>query len=239
MIILVTDFGEFYLAQMKGVIWSISPEAKIMDIRVKRHDIISGAFVIDRIIDYFPNSVIVGVIDPGVGGSRKNIVIKTEKNYLIGPDNGLFSLACRRHIPLRILEIEKENISNTFHGRDIYAPLAAKILLKEKIKGKKIKKIRDLKIEDPIIKKDFIECCVLYVDCFGNVITNVSREKLPEINKINLMGREIKFLRTYSESDDFLALIGSHGFLEIAANKKDASNFFNLKPGDRIKFSYD
>ncbi|MCD6466290.1 MAG: SAM-dependent chlorinase/fluorinase, partial [Methanomicrobia archaeon] len=154
MIILVTDFEEFYLAQMKGVIWKINPEAKILDIKVRNHDTISGAFVIDKIIDYFPDSIIIGVVDPGVGGSRKNIVIQTEKNYLIGPDNGLFSLVCERHTPLKIIEIEKKNISKTFHGRDIFAPLAGKISLKKDLKGKEIKKIKDLDIKDPRIEKD-------------------------------------------------------------------------------------
>jgi len=239
MIILVTDFEEFYLAQMKGVIWKIDPEAEILDIKVRNHDIVSGAFIIDKIIDYFPGSIIVGVVDPGVGGSRKNIVIQTEKNYLIGPDNGLFSLVCERHMPLRILEIEEKDISNTFHGRDIFAPLAGKISLKKDLKGKETKKIKDLDIKDPKIEKNYVECTIIYIDNFGNVITNVRKEDVMKLNKIIFMDREIKFLKTYSESEDFLALIGSHGFLEIAANKKNAAEFFNLKTGDRIRFYYD
>ncbi|RLG01903.1 hypothetical protein DRN58_00715 [Thermococci archaeon] len=235
MIILVTDFEEFYLAQMKGVIWKINPEAKILDIKVRNHDTISGAFVIDKIIDYFPDSIIIGVVDPGVGGSRKNIVIQTEKNYLIGPDNGLFSLVCERHTPLKIIEIEKKNISKTFHGRDIFAPLAGKISLKKDLKGKEIKKIKDLDIKDPRIEKDYVECTIIYIDNFGNIITNIRDVKF---NKIIFMDKEIKFLKTYSESEDFLVLIGSHGFLEIAANKKNAAEFFNLKTGDRIRFYY-
>jgi len=235
MIILVTDFEEFYLAQMKGVIWKINPEAKILDIKVRNHDTISGAFVIDKIIDYFPDSIIIGVVDPGVGGSRKNIVIQTEKNYLIGPDNGLFSLACERHTPLKIIEIEKKNISKTFHGRDIFAPLAGKISLEKDLKGKEIKKIKDLDIKHPRIEKDYVECTIIYIDNFGNIITNIRDVKF---NKIIFMDKEIKFLKTYSESEDFLVLIGSHGFLEIAANKKNAAEFFNLKTGDRIRFYY-
>jgi len=235
MIILVTDFEEFYLAQMKGVIWKINPEAKILDIKVRNHDTISGAFVIDKIIDYFPDSIIIGVVDPGVGGSRKNIVIQTEKNYLIGPDNGLFSLVCERHTPLKIIEIEKKNISKTFHGRDIFAPLAGKISLKKDLKGKEIKKIKDLDIKHPRIEKDYVECTIIYIDNFGNIITNIRDVKF---NKIIFMDKEIKFLKTYSESEDFLVLIGSHGFLEIAANKKNAAEFFNLKTGDRIRFYY-
>lgn len=235
MIILVTDFEEFYLAQMKGVIWKINPEAKILDIKVRNHDTISGAFVIDKIIDYFPDSIIIGVVDPGVGGSRKNIVIQTEKNYLIGPDNGLFSLVCERHTPLKIIEIEKKNISKTFHGRDIFAPLAGKISLEKDLKGKEIKKIKDLDIKDPRIEKDYVECTIIYIDNFGNIITNIRDVKF---NKIIFMDKEIKFLKTYSESEDFLVLIGSHGFLEIAANKKNAAEFFNLKTGDRIRFYY-
>jgi len=235
MIILVTDFEEFYLAQMKGVIWKINPEAKILDIKVRNHDTISGAFVIDKIIDYFPDSIIIGVVDPGVGGSRKNIVIQTEKNYLIGPDNGLFSLVCERHTPLKIIEIEKKNISKTFHGRDIFAPLAGKISLEKDLKGKEIKKIKDLDIKHPRIEKDYVECTIIYIDNFGNIITNIRDVKF---NKIIFMDKEIKFLKTYSESEDFLVLIGSHGFLEIAANKKNAAEFFNLKTGDRIRFYY-
>ncbi len=239
MILLVTDFEEFYLAQMKGVIWRKNPDVSILDLTVERHDILSGAFTIDRVVDYFPGSIIVGVIDPGVGGSRKNIVVETKKHYFIGPDNGLFSLVCRRYSLRRIVEIEKEDISYTFHGRDVYAPLAADISLRKDIHGKQLEKLTDLGVPDPRIEKDQILCTVLFVDNFGNIITNVPKEDVPTINKIRFRGVTIPFLRIYSETENFLALIGSHGFLEIAGNKKNAANSFNVIPGDTIRLSLD
>jgi len=107
--------------------------------------------------------------------------------------------------------------------------------LKKDLKGKEIKKIKDLDIKHPRIEKDYVECTIIYIDNFGNIITNIRDVKF---NKIIFMDKEIKFLKTYSESEDFLVLIGSHGFLEIAANKKNAAEFFNLKTGDRIRFYY-
>jgi hypothetical protein len=238
MILLVTDFREFYRAQIKGAIWQRIPETRILDLTVPRHDILSGAFIIDSVVDYFPDAVIIGVVDPGVGGSRRNILIKTAKNYFVGPDNGLFSLACKRYPPLEMWEIEKKSLSHTFHGRDIYAPTAAHLLLGEEVDGKVIESIEQLTIKEPIVEKNTVTCTVLYVDAFGNSITNLPEKAVPPMKTASFMSREIPVLHTYTEAEGCVMLIGSHGYLEIAWNRGNAAQLFGIEPGDTITFSY-
>src|ERR1044071_10245 len=136
-ITLTTDFGETdtYAGVMKGVILGIAPDASIVDLThgITSQDIVGAALALESALDYFPDGTIhVAVVDPGVGSDRKAIAIQTENFFLVGPDNGLFSLALDRHPHLQAIHLTNsqfhlKSVSATFHGRDIFAPVAAQI----------------------------------------------------------------------------------------------------------------
>ncbi len=258
-ITLLSDFGlkDSYVAEMKGVIFTIAPQAKIVDIthEIDKYDILMGTFVLASATRYFPHgSIHVAVVDPGVGGKRRPIMIKTKKNYYIGPDNGILALAALNdgidkayHISKG--KVLKKEISATFHGRDIFAYTASKIAngLKPDSIGVEINDYLVPDFAKARILKNEINCEIIHIDDFGNLITNVNFDQLNNLglhqgSNLSLrMGRlnlEVKLLRTYSEarSNELLALIGSHNFLEIAENLGSASKRIGAKKGDKLKF---
>lgn len=250
-ITLTTDFGEgsFYVAQIKGVILNLNENAKIFDIshNIKKHNIFEGAFVISQIWKYFPKGTIhLGVIDPGVGSSsRKSLIIKTSHCFFIGPDNGLFSFALgnKKQKIKKVIEIDEKKVENifgrkissTFHGRDIFAPIAALISKGKKLEefGKEIefKKIKKLKI-----RKDEI----IHIDNFGNIILSIEKRNLYINKKIVLRYKNkilpARFVKTYydGKKGEFLLLEGSHGFLELSLREENAAKKLKAKVGDYI-----
>ncbi len=244
MITLTTDFGTgFYVGQMKGAIFRINEDAKIIDIshEIKKHDIFEGAFVLSQFWEYFPaGTTHVGVVDPGVGSSRKWLIIETETCFFVGPDNGLFSLACKEQKVKKIIAIDEsklkkfsKDISATFHGRDIFAPVAA--LLDNGHKPEEFGKVANVMKNLEMGKNR-----ILYIDSFGNIITSISKEfslngriKLKHKNKI-LTAKSVK---TFSDGKkgELLFLKGSHGFFEIDVREENAAEKLKAKVGDRIE----
>ncbi len=242
-ITLTTDFGikDPYVAIMKGVILSINPHVHIIDIshEVKPGNIIEGACLLQDSYNFFPKGTIhVGVIDPGVGGNRRPIVVQTTDYFFVGPDNGLFWPIINNIKKVKIFHILEKRyflseISSTFHGRDIFSPVAAYIskgVTPDKL-GKIIHNPVALKLDKPILLKDKIIGHVIRSDRFGNLITNISKEDIIKvfgnikvvtikIGKVNIP----YISRTYSEvkPKQLLALIGSSGRLEISANLASA-----------------
>ena len=230
---LLTDFGtkDAYVPQMKGVLLSLNPTLKIIDIshQVAPQNIMEGAFLLKTTYCYFPSGTIhIAVVDPGVGTSRKALLIETEKYYFIGPDNGLLSPTLRKETIKNIIEIKNseyflKNVSITFHGRDIFAPVAAH--LANGIKPQQFGPTRNSYIPlsfPPLLKSsETIEAQVIYTDNFGNLITNVCKADLDLKKKyeISVENKKIQGLsKTYFDKNkgELVALIGSSGFLEIA-----------------------
>ena len=191
-ITLLTDFGtqDGYTGAMKGVILGINPRAHIVDVshQVERHDLFQAALVLRNTCRYFPpGSVHVVVVDPGVGGSRKPLVVETEDFFLVGPDNGVLSPVLEEFPPIKMVAIEScqyilSRISDTFHGRDIFAPAAAHCSLGicvEKF-GLKMEAYRRLELPHPMVLADGLQGQVIAVDHFGNLVTNISRRDLDE-----------------------------------------------------------
>lgn len=211
-ITILTDFGNAdpYVAIMKGVITSIFPDANIIDLshNIPKYDILKGALILDYSGKYFPKDTIhLVVIDPGVGSERLPILIKTKKYYLIGPDNGVLSLLALNDGIEKIISLENhefflEDVSETFHGRDIFAPVAAYTAKGIPIDefGKKIVEIKKLDeifySKGSIISSNELDCYVINVDNFGNIVTNIKKD---------LIYRMIKNLRkeTNNEGDIF------------------------------------
>lgn len=255
-ITLTTDFGliDPYVAEMKAVILRINPEAKIVDIthNIEKFNIRMAAYILSAAAPYFPqNTVHVAVVDPGVGTQRKPILIETKHGFFIGPDNGVLALAARKHGIKHVYEISNprfmmEKVSQTFHGRDIFAPAAAHLSkgVPPSSFGKEIRKIVAPKFAKIIRRDNTLLGEVLHVDSFGNIITNITPKELEwlGVDEIVVKLREaklaLKLCKAYAEVEPGkpLAIIGSHDFLEISINQGNAAEVFKVKAGDKIVF---
>lgn len=243
LITLTTDFGfSEYVAAMKGVILSINPEAVIVDIThsIKPFNIKQAAYVLFSALPHFPRAIHVAVVDPGVGTDRKGIIAESSHGYLVGPDNGIFSLLN----PERVWEIEFEHASATFHGRDVFAPVAAKLSLgiKPDEMGKPLSKIHEVEVFWHRRVDTGIEGEVIHVDSFGNVITSIKNEVLKarhgERYEVMHRGKKLRmrFLKSYgyAEPGEVILVEGSSGAVEIARNQGNASQHLNIRVGERI-----
>ena len=259
---LLSDFGhkDPYVAEMKAVILSICPQVQIVDIshEIKKFDIRMGAFFLASAAPYFPIKTIhVAVVDPGVGTKRRSIIVETRRNFYVGPDNGLLMLAARKECITTVYSIEKReymlsNVSNTFHGRDIFSPVAAHLAdgIKPSDFGPAIRDYLIHKFAKPYTKNGELVGEILHVDDFGNIISNLSagdlkRVGLSEASSINVVFGDENFnvhlCSAYGDVPDGtpLALIGGSSFLEIAVNKGSAFNQFKAKVGDTFHVSKD
>jgi S-adenosylmethionine hydrolase len=261
LITLLSDFGlkDSYVAEMKAIILSTSSDTTIVDIthEIKKFDIEMGMFVLTSAVRYFPDGTVhVAIVDPGVGGERRPIIIKAKNNYYVGPDNGILTLAAKNEgiedvYHINKVDIFKKEISPTFHGRDIFAHIAALIA-----EGHKLSSLGD-KIDDYLIiefdraefRENEIICKIIHIDNYGNLILNIHSSdfnilKLNFGSTILLRFRDknynIKFHRTYSDvsAQKLIALIGSNNFLEIAENLGNAKNRIKAKKGDKLKLTF-
>lgn len=210
-----------------------------------------GAFILASASTYFPkNTIHVAVVDPGVGISRRPLLIETNNHFFIGPDNGLLVLAAEKQGIKRIVELKNNNlmlnkVSNTFHGRDIFAPAAAHLLngINPLLFGSQINKLNKLFFKKITRTQKSISGEVLYIDGFGNIITNIPAKELNQ----NLCGKIVtvkssnskittKFYRSYSDAKlgELLVLIGSHGYLELSANQDNAAVKTKIQIGDNF-----
>ena len=256
-ITLLSDFGDVYPASMKGVILRIHPDAKLVDIShsIPHHDIRAGAFILMTAARYFPSRTVhITVVDPGVGTKRRAIAIMArspggEIHYFIGPDNGILIPAAKSIGEFEVYEITNDSLflkklSSTFHGRDIFAPVGAHISKGMDIVevGSRIFDFAGLDFGKGKKTNNSIEGDIIFVDSFGNIVTNISPGtfdfKYGDI--LDIQGIKIPFLNSYGSCNegDALCLIGSHGYLEIAVNQGNAASFFNKKQGDRILIGF-
>ena len=259
-ITLLSDFGykDPYVAEMKAVILSINFQAKIIDVshEIKKYDINMGAYFLACMAPFFPEGTIhVVVIDPGVGTKRRPIIIETQHSYFIGPDNGVLMLAANKEKIKNVFTIDnpkyiRSEISNTFHGRDIFAPAAAHIAKGIKVNdfGRPIKDYIFPEFAESYVKDGKLIGVVIHIDDFGNIISNISKEDLEsygihESDQLEIiLGDKIFHLNFHSTYGKVpfgspLALISSRNFLEFAVNQGDASHFFGSKVQDLVTIS--
>ena len=242
-ITLLSDFGSFYPAQMKGVILG-RLQGKARDITfvdiahdIPPQDVRAGAFALLSTVQYFPAGTIhIAVVDPGVGTEGLGLVVESGGQIFIGPDNGLLLPAARSlGTPAAYKIAGPFAASNTFHGRDVFAPVAAQLATGQSPGsiGPRVRP-RDLNFGEAKKTDGGIETAINYVDRFGNLILNM--QKLPGFD-VCLKGIKLKRVRTYAEGRRIEPLItmGSHGFAEIAVNQGNAAEVFCLKVGDRIE----
>ena len=245
MITLLTDFGtaDYFVGAVKGAILSVNPKAVIADIthEIPPQDIEAGAFTLLASYQTFPPGTIhVAVVDPGVGSTRRPIVVSANEQLFVGPDNGIFSYICDRESSHRTFHITAEKYfrpspSSTFHGRDIFAPVAAALS-----KGVKPEKL-GVEIDDEVRLPALLEPIrIIHIDHFGNCITNITRDLLKSGASLLINGKTIRnFRKFYGEeagSTPF-AIWGSAGFLEISVNGGSAAKTLRVKRGDKVVFT--
>ena len=255
-ITLITDFGlqDGYVGVMKGVMAGINSSANVIDISntITAQDTFQAACVLGNSYNYFPKGTIhVVVVDPGVGSERKIICLKTKNYLLLAPDNGVLSFVIAKEESASIREVTNyklflPKLSNTFHGRDIFAPVAAHLSngVDHKDLGEKIVKVKKIDLPKPILSPDGkLTAEIIYVDSFGNLITNVNKEVIdrmkvePERVSIAMGRRRINGIcSSYSDVGDneALAIFGSSGYLEISVNLGNAGDILKLKKGDKL-----
>jgi S-adenosylmethionine hydrolase len=255
-ITLTTDFGsnDHFVGAMKGVILDIVPDAQIIDIchAVQAFDVLDGALTISQAYSYFPNRTVhVVVVDPGVGTARRPIVASSDKYHFVAPDNGVLSLVYAREERMHVRHITSEHyfqqpVSNTFHARDIFSPVAA-YLAKEVDALKFGDEIEDfVRFSAPkpkAVEENRLRGVVLKVDRFGNLVTNVTPQDAPMLFaagkafKIVVGNREITEIHSaYAEGapGEVFGVLGSMGFLEIAANRGAAAQLTGAGKGSDV-----
>lgn len=241
MIVVLTDFGNAeYVGVMKGVIYSINENSRIVDLYnfVNPQSIKEAAWILYKNYKYFPrNSVFLCVVDPGVGSKRQCLAVKTKNYFFVGPDNGLMHKAAAEDGILEAVKLPVKNASMTFHGRDVFAKAAAMIEKEKEIEllgGKTSMKIR----LDFHLKGRQGE--VVRIDNFGNIITNLSHlDKNSYKVKAKNFSRELRFYSNYESapSGKLLLTNGGYGTLEISMKNSSAYKKLRLKIGGRIEIS--
>jgi S-adenosylmethionine hydrolase len=254
-ITLLTDYGtkDHFVAAIKAVILSITPQVQIVDIShdIPPHDILEAGFVLRSCFSYFPSRTIhVVIVDPTVGSERKPIIVATDNHYFIAPDNGVLSLVYDVEPVSTVVEIAAEHlmlpeISNTFHGRDIFAPAAAWLARGTDTLnfGDVVSEYVRMTLPKPkLVGESLLKGNVLHVDRFGNLITNISRQdfeaarqKVPGTNvKVVIGKQEIMGMKNfYAEGakGEIVALFGSTNLLEIAQNQGSAARALGVTRG--------
>ena len=255
-ITLTTDFGsnDHFVGAMKGVILEIVPDAQIVDIchAVQAFDVLDGALTISQAYSYFPTRTVhVVVVDPGVGTARRPIVASSDKYHFVAPDNGVLSLVYAREARMHVRHITSEHyflqpVSNTFHARDIFSPVAA--YLAKEVDGLKFgDEVEDfVRFSAPkpkAVDENRMRGVVLKVDRFGNLVTNVSPQDAPMLFaagkafKIVVGNREITEIHSaYAEGapGEVFGVLGSMGFLEIATNRGAAAQLTGAGKGSDV-----
>jgi S-adenosylmethionine hydrolase len=257
-ITLTTDFGRdsAYVAAMKGVILSINPAAVIVDIShgIGPQNIVEGAFVLGEATRWFPaGSIHVAVVDPGVGTERRIVYAQVGGQQYICPDNGLLSYVCRERPPEAAFAVTNRSlflaeVSNTFHGRDIMAPVAARLSLglPPRELGPAIDDLDLLAWPRPERRDDAVIGRILFADSFGNLITSIRREDVPDDIEPASFAVEAAhqklagIVRTYGDAalGTLVALFGSSGLLELAIVQGNAAAQLKLAIGEPVRIGW-
>ena len=243
---ILTDFGtqDHYVGVMKGVMLGINPEITLVDIShdVPSHSVIAAQFLLEVSHRYFPRgTVFLVVVDPGVGSSRRAMVLKTEDYLFVGPDNGIFTPFYRGEWEAFELPVP-ETASNTFHGRDVFAPAAARLTLKTPPSrlGKPFDDPITVEMPSPVVTPEGVRGQIIYIDKFGNLITNIEAGLIRSAKQVEITvkGRKIRgIVRAYADvpEGELLAIIGSSERLEISVREGSAREALGAKIFDEVE----
>jgi len=269
-ITLTTDFGtrDAYVPAMKGTILEICPDARLVDVthEISPQDVMEAAFVLREVIPYFPiDTVHLVVVDPGVGTDRRPVALHHGPHWFVGPDNGIFPLILENESPDRAVTLDRKTVwrttapSQTFHGRDIFAPVAAHVAAGRALSevGSPIDELAPLRWAEPIADEEGIQGWIIHVDHFGNCITNISRQTLarrahqpadtseetsewPSFKCFvgNTSLTNIQETYGHVAKGEPILLFGSSGFLEIAVNSGNAAELLDIRKGDAVNIIF-
>lgn len=250
-IVLLTDFSlkDIYVASIKGVILSLFPEATMVDLshEIEPQNVRQAAFCLEASYSLFPTgSIFVCVVDPGVGSERSILAAKTKKGIFLAPDNGLLTRVLEKEKPfeLRIATNRKffrKEISHTFHGRDCFAPLAARLAMNPVLfsgLGPKVRNFHRLDSPKPKIRKGKVSGEVLFFDHFGNAFTNIPGTVPSSSFSVRVKGKNLGSIRkSYFEvpQGKAVAVISSSNWLELAVNHGSAREKLKLREGTCVE----
>jgi hypothetical protein len=248
-IALLTDFGlsDHYVGAMKGVIAGLAADVTLIDIThdIPAHDVLAGALALEAAADAFPaGTIFLAVVDPGVGTVRRGIAARIGGWYIVGPDNGLWTLMGRAHGASEIVELTdaryyQQSVSRTFEGRDRFAPVAAWLARGTPLAafGSPLDALVTLDVPEAALSGDEVTGQVLHVDRFGTLVTSVRESHLAAAGAgtatVRIASHEIPFVTTYADVGEgaLCALVGSSGRLEIACNRGRARDVLQLDRG--------
>lgn len=258
----LSDFGheDDFVGTCHGVIKQIAPEVEIIDIThgVPRHDVPGGALVLANTLPYMPESVILAVVDPGVGAGRRPLAIRTAQGrFLVGPDNGLLSLATARlggaaeAVELACSAFSLPRVCKTFEGRDLFSPVAAHISrgapLPELGAPVPLDSLKRIELPEPVVDAGAITATVIYIDRFGNVQLNLRRAQLEAAvasvgSQLYVIhgfdGWKVPFVSTYADvqPEEILVFEDAYGNISFSVNQGDAGRMFQIGVGDEMRF---
>jgi S-adenosylmethionine hydrolase len=255
---LLTDFGErdFFVGAMKGVILAINQDARMVDVShdIPPHKVQEAAFVLKGAYPHFPPGTIhLAVVDPGVGSSRRSIIVDAGAHLFVGPDNGIFTWVLKDR-PCRVIELTEAQfflpeVSDTFHGRDIFAPVAGHLSLgvhKSESFGRFIEDPVVMSFPEPVLEHGKITGEVIHIDRFGNLITNIPKMMIrgrvkPEEVSISVGDNTLEGIsRSYSRKKpgELLSVIGGADLLEVSVNMGNAMEVLGVETGERVTISF-
>ncbi len=252
---LLTDFGssDGYVAAMKGIVYSTSPTIRVVDIthEVESQDVFRAAMILRQVAATFPvGTVHVAVVDPGVGTSRKPLAVESRGQFFVGPDNGVLALAAAE--PRRIHEITnaalmQPTLSDTFHGRDIFAPVAAHLACDTSLQdvGPALTTMKEIPVPLPVHHPEAIEAEVVYADRYGNLMLNVHADEIIGIDRASFIthigGFVIEGLHiTYGDVrvGELVVYIGSSGYIEVARREGNARHYLGAPHGTKVVLNH-
>jgi hypothetical protein len=259
-VVLLTDFGtrDHYVGAMKGAVLAVCPEATLVDLthELPRHAVEDAAFCLAAACPAFPpGSVFVAVVDPGVGSARRALALEAGGRFFVGPDNGVFSLVLDEEPQARVRHVThaalfRQPVSATFHGRDVFAPVAAHLA-----RGLRFDQLGP-EVGDPVrvriagvrqVAPGEWDAAIVAVDHFGNLTTSLTETRLAAVLAaigagaapvvVRARGRRLPLVRTYADvgPGEICALVGSSGRLELAVNQGDAARVLALGRGDVVR----
>jgi len=255
LITLITDFGnsDYFVAAIKGVILSVHPAARIVDIThdIPAQDIEAAAFTLLAAHSSFPRGTVhVAVVDPGVGSKRRAILVEAHGQFFVGPDNGIFSYVCNEATP-RIFHLNnpkyfRQPVSDTFNGRDVFAPVAAALasgMVPNRLGVELDEYVRLPSLKPDVSQSGIISGRVIHIDHFGNCVTNITPRELTEKVvkhgfRLTVQDQEVVTLRRFFAEEtrprEVFCVWGSAGFLEISVKNQSAAKLLKVKRGDSV-----